>query len=135
MQLVRSNGFSKPMIYDLKRALNDATKEVYRSSSAQLNLTHGNMYDFPKVSVEKNDNHGVYKLEIPGVDKEDVHVSCKGKEVKIHWSRDGTEFDKVFYISEDFDPSTLTAKLDKGILYLTVNNAPDNIYREIPIDG
>ncbi len=90
-----------------------------------------------KIDVSESDNAYTVLAEVPGVGKEDIHVSIDGSvvtlraEIKQHDSQ--TEGDKVlrseryygavsrsFQLPQDIDQAAAKAKYDNGVLQLTL---------------
>ncbi|GAA4428959.1 Hsp20/alpha crystallin family protein [Acidovorax lacteus] len=101
---------------------------------------HGDPLPSPaqiKIDVKENDSGYVVHAEVPGVAKEDLHVSLDGNvvslraEVRQHDQK--TEGDKVlraeryygavarsFQLPTDIDATQARAKVDNGVLTLTL---------------
>ncbi|MFN3377221.1 MAG: Hsp20/alpha crystallin family protein [Burkholderiaceae bacterium] len=101
---------------------------------------HGDPLPSPaqiKIDVKENDNGYVVHAEVPGVAKEDLHVSLDGNvvslraEVRQHDQK--TDGDKVlraeryygavarsFQLPTDIDTTQARAKMDNGVLTLTL---------------
>ena len=90
-----------------------------------------------KIDVSESDNAYTVLAEVPGVGKEDIHVSIDGSvvtlraEIKQHDSQ--TEGEKVlrseryygavsrsFQLPQDIDQAAAKAKYDNGVLQLTL---------------
>ncbi|PAT39423.1 heat-shock protein Hsp20 [Vandammella animalimorsus] len=93
-----------------------------------------------QIKIDVSESDGAYKVlaEVPGVGKEDIHVSIDGSvvtlsaEVKQHDSQQG-EGEKVlrseryygsvsrsFQLPQDIDAAAAKAKYDNGVLVLTL---------------
>ncbi len=101
---------------------------------------HGDPLPSPgQIKVDVNENDGAYTVcaEVPGVPKEDIHVSVEGNVVslraEVRQQDQQTEGDKVlrseryfgsvarsFQLPGDVDPAQCKAKYDNGVLTLTL---------------
>ena len=90
-----------------------------------------------KMDVKENDKNYTVHAEIPGVKKEDIHVTIEGKQVSISAEvkkeKEEKEGEKVlrseryygkvyrsFTLGQDVDEATATAKYNEGVLELTL---------------
>jgi HSP20 family protein len=90
-----------------------------------------------KLDVKEDDNSYTVHAEIPGVKKEDVHVSIDGNKVAISAEvknekevKDGEKIlrseryfgkvSRVFTLAQDVDEDASTAKYNDGVLELTL---------------
>lgn len=101
---------------------------------------HGDPLPSPgQIKVDVNENDGAYTVcaEVPGVPKEDIHVSVEGNVVslraEVRQQDQQTEGDKVlrseryfgsvarsFQLPGDVDAAQCKAKYDNGVLTLTL---------------
>ena len=101
---------------------------------------HGDPLPTPgQMKVDVKENEGSYTVcaEVPGVPKEDIHVSVEGNVVslraEVRQQDQQTEGEKVlrseryfgsvarsFQLPSDIDASQCTAKYDNGVLTLTL---------------
>lgn len=96
-----------------------------------------------RVNVKENDNAYVVEAEIPGVSKDDIHVSIDANVVslraEIKQLDQQIEGEKVlrseryygavsrsFQLPQDIDQSTAKAKYDNGVLTLTLPKKQGN---------
>lgn len=104
-----------------------------------------------KIDVKENDNAYVVQAEVPGVAKEDIHVSIDGNVVtlraEIKQSDSQTEGEKVlrseryygavsrsFQLAQDIDQGTSKAKYDAGVLTLTLNKKQTSSPQRLSIE-
>ncbi len=97
----------------------------------------------PALDVSESDRAYTVKLDMPGVAKEDVHVSIDGRRVSVeaqtrkdeekkegdrvvYRERSMSSFARSFNLAAEVDQAESTAKLDNGVLTLTLikRNAP-----------
>jgi HSP20 family protein len=82
---------------------------------------------------ETIDNEGV-KIELPGVKASDVDVSVEGKMLRITGkSRHGKDFKYVYSLKSNADESNISAKLEDGLLSITIPKKSEQSIRKILI--
>lgn len=103
-----------------------------------------------RIDVTENDKGYVVKAEIPGVKKEDIHVSIEGNQVSIsaevkreterkegdrvlHTERYHGSVFRSFVLPTDLDESTSEAKYDGGVLELKLAKKPAIAGRRLAI--
>jgi len=103
-----------------------------------------------KMDVKEADGKYVVNAEIPGVKKDDIHVTIDGnrvsisaevkqeKEVKegervIRCERSYGMASRSFTLSDEVDQSQAQAKYDNGVLELTLPKKPGSARKEISI--
>lgn len=103
-----------------------------------------------KMDVKEADGQYMVKAEIPGVKKEDIHVTIDGNRVSISaevkQEKEEKEGERVirsersygmasrtFSLSEEVDQSKVQAKYDNGVLELTLPKKPGSARKEISI--
>lgn len=104
-----------------------------------------------KIDVKETDTAYVVQAEVPGVAKEDIHVSIDGNVVtlraEIKQSDSQSEGEKVlrseryygavsrsFQLAQDIDQATSKAKYDAGVLTLTLSKKQSNNPQRLAID-
>jgi len=84
-------------------------------------------------SKETIDDNGI-KIEMPGVKHEDLDVTIQGKTLKIHAkSRTGHEHSYRYTVHSSIDESAIEAKLEDGLLEITLPKKPESTPRKIKI--
>ena len=79
------------------------------------------------------DDEGI-KVELPGVKASDVDVTVEGRTLKISGkSRRGSEFSYSYVLKSTVDDSLITAKLEDGLLCVSLPKKKDSEARKIPI--
>lgn len=82
---------------------------------------------------ETIDNEGI-KIELPGVKASDVDVSVEGKVLRVTGkSRHGKEFKYVYSLKSSADESSISAKLEDGLLSITIPKKSEQTTRKILI--
>jgi HSP20 family protein len=103
-----------------------------------------------KMDVKESDGKYLVNAEIPGVNKDDIHVTVDGnrvsisaevkqeKEVKegervIRCERSYGMASRSFNLADEVDPSQVQAKYSNGVLELTLPKKPGAARKEISI--
>lgn len=108
----------------------------------------GNRHRVPHVEIVETSEAVVLSAEMPGVRKEDLDVNIDGGELTIKGKRGSTnsglklvrgesdkaDFLRVFTLGEALDTSNVNAKLDSGILTLTLHKKPEILPRKIEVE-
>jgi HSP20 family protein len=106
----------------------------------------------PQIKLDVKETDGMYTLtaEIPGVKKEDIHVTCEGSRVSIsaeikqekeskegeRWIRTERTFgmaSRTCDLGDEIDPSKVVAKYTNGVLELTLPKKTKSMHKEITI--
>ena len=82
--------------------------------------------------IEKEDSLRV-DIDVPGVKKSDIKISQNEQILTVKGSRDKRDFLRRIVIREDYDPTTVKASLEDGVLSLIVKKKNVKLSREIPI--
>jgi HSP20 family protein len=103
-----------------------------------------------KMDVKEADGNYLVKAEIPGVNKDDIHVTVEGNRVSISaevkQEKETKEGERVircersygmasrsFTLADEVDQSNVQAKYSNGVLELTLPKKPGSARKEIPI--
>jgi HSP20 family protein len=103
-----------------------------------------------KMDVKEADGQYLVKAEIPGVKKDDIHVTVDGNRVSISaevkQEKEAKEGERVircersygmasrsFTLADEVDQSKVQAKYDNGVLELTLPKKPGSSRKEISI--
>lgn len=106
----------------------------------------------PQIKLDVKEVDGEYRInaEIPGVKKEDIHVTVEGKHVSISAEvkqekevKEGERLircersygmtSRSFNLAEEVDQSKVQAKYNNGILELTLPKKPGTARKEITV--
>ena len=104
-----------------------------------------------RIDVKENDNHYTVQAEIPGVRKEDIHVTIEGSTVMVRadvkQEDQQTRDDKVLrseryfgsvsrgiQLPQEVDQSQAKARYDNGVLTLTLPKKQGNGSQKLRID-
>lgn len=79
------------------------------------------------------DEEGI-KIELPGVKASDVDVTVENRSLKVSGkSRHGKEFSYSYSLRSSVDESNISAKLEDGLLTITLPKKQDSSSRKIPV--
>lgn len=115
-------------------------------------LLRREMESEPQIKMDVKEVNGEYLIsaEIPGVKKDDIHVTVDGKRVSISAEvkqekevKEGERLircersygmtSRSFYLADEVDQSRVQAKYNNGILELTIPKKPGTARKEISI--
>lgn len=115
-------------------------------------MLRGGMEIEPQIKMDVKEADGQYliKAEIPGVKKDDIHVTVEGNRVSISaevkQEKEEKEGERVirsersygmasrsFSLADEVDQSKVQAKYADGVLELTLPKKPGSSRKEIPI--
>ncbi len=84
--------------------------------------------------VQEMDDHAVITLDVPGVKPEQVSVNAEHRTLTVKVEREGRgAFTRHYTIGSKYDLAGVTAKLELGVLTLTLPKAAEAVARQIPI--
>jgi HSP20 family protein len=109
------------------------------SSPRSFDAVFGQLFDAPQsapaLDVEQTDAGYTVQIDMPGIAKQDVKVSIDGKRVRVeaetaaqestgrrvlYRERTARKFARSFSLPEELDQAHSTAKLEDGVLTLTL---------------
>jgi HSP20 family protein len=115
-------------------------------------ISHAGLEMEPQIKMDVKEVNGEYRVdaEIPGVKKEDIHVSIDGKRISISAEvkqekevKEGERLiccersygmtSRSFNLADEVDQSKIQAKYNNGILELTLPKKPGSVRKEIPV--
>jgi HSP20 family protein len=117
---------------------NDLVDDFFKGFLVRPVAYEGRNDALPRVRVDVAEKNGAYvvKGELPGVKKEDIHVSVDGAQVTLeaevrqekstdnervlHTERTYGKVSRVFTLPQDVDEAKVQAKFQDGVLELTL---------------
>ncbi|MGA4579490.1 Hsp20/alpha crystallin family protein [Limisphaera sp. VF-2] len=102
----------------------------------------------PAVNIYETPTEFVIEAEMPGVNRDGLEVTLEGHELTIHGRRvpetvdgrfvlrerdAGLEYRRVFELDPMLDTSRVTARIEQGLLRLTLPKAQELQPRRIPV--
>ena len=131
----------------------DPFEDVFNGFFRPVNLARGNGTSQPQIrmDVRENENSYIVHAEIPGVSKEDIHVTIDGSQVSLSAeSRRETEtkegertlrseryFGKVsrtFVLENEIDEAQSEARYQDGVLELVLPKKAQNSAKKLTIN-
>jgi HSP20 family protein len=102
----------------------------------------------PLTNINETDKSYLVTLEMPGVTKKDVDVSLEGDKLTISGEREQKlenesllrkeireeKFSRTFVLDGKIDRDQIKAKIENGILIITLPKKDDEVGRKISID-
>ena len=83
--------------------------------------------------TDQIDDSGI-KIEMPGVKTQDLDVSVEGKTLKVSGkSRHGKSFNYTYSLKSNVDVSSITAKLQDGLLDIALPKKAEESARKITV--
>ena len=88
--------------------------------------------------VNPTEDSTVYAVATPGTSKEDIEISVLEGVLRVSWTQKVfskvQEFHKTFKLPRGHDEDKVEAKLEDGILYVSVHKKPTYIERKILVE-
>ncbi len=116
------------------RAVSPALRSFDRSFERFVNdAFFGNAV--PGFSVEQDDKAWTLSLDVPGVDRKDLSIAIEGRIVRIETQAQAKRpFKAAYELPQDLDAAASTARLENGVLTLTLaKQVPADSARRIEI--
>jgi len=104
----------------------------------------------PLTNIQEVDDSFVLTLEVPGLDKKDIDVSVENDHIVIKGEKTEKEevevkgllrreirsakFHRSFRIGDKIDRENIKAKLDNGVLTVTLKKTEDKVGRKVDVD-
>jgi len=101
----------------------------------------------PRTNIQENEKEFEFSMEMPGLTKKDVEVTLENdvltvkggltekKEEKNLLRREirSTKFERSFRIGEGIEQDQIKAKMDNGVLTLTLPKKPEKVGRKVDV--
>lgn len=100
-----------PTLFDTLRTLEDLYSTPTTRSRA---YTNSSVY-----RTEEKDNELHLSVDLPGVKGKDITVQVTGREIKVTGKLRGEDFKYSYALSNGYDPDTVAASHEDGVLTLT----------------
>ncbi len=106
-------------------------------------------YRVPFVDIKEGKDSVTLRAEMPGVEKGEFDVTVDGDELTmigkrkpvdssmklIYGESSGGDYRRAFVLSEDLDPSGISATVERGILTLTIPKKKEVLPKKIRIEA
>lgn len=151
--LRNSNGFAVPAGFRSTRydsSVEQLVDRLFGEAFSGSSKTSESVATAPRINVVESDTAYEVQAELPGVVKEDLKVSVDGKRVSLEAEvkrdterkegekvilveRSVLKFARAFSLSKDIDDERVIAKLENGILTLTLPKKEEARPKQITI--
>ena len=132
---------------DLSRLLDDTFDRFFAPAAAGESVAAR----APALDVTESDSAYTVKLDVPGVAKDDVKVSVEGRQVTVqahsarsedksegerlvYRERAATRYARTFTLPAEVDQAEAAARLDQGVLTLTLPKRSARSAAQIPVN-
>ena len=102
----------------------------------------------PRVEIFESPTEVTLRAEIPGVAKEDFDIQIEGDELSIRGKRqpvnsglklirggiDNADYYRAFTLGDALDADSVKAKLESGILTVTLSKKPEILPRKVAVE-
>jgi len=86
-----------------------------------------------RLSLDETDDSYIFTLELPGYKQSHLDVELEGDVLTVRAKREGAEFERAVKIPQDVDADKVEAKLEDGILTITLGKIATAKPRKIQI--
>ncbi len=104
-------------------------------------------FRIPRVAIREDSGAVILEAEMPGIEKNDFEINVEGDELTIRGKRkpqdsdrkilrqesDTSDYLRTFVLGEEIDTSNIEAKLNNGILILTLHKKKEAAPQKIAI--
>jgi HSP20 family molecular chaperone IbpA len=105
-----------PTLFDTLRTLEDLYATPYTNRTKLYS-------SLPVYRVEEKDSELHLSIDLPGVKSKDISVQVTGREIKVTGKLREEDFKYSYTISKDYDPDTVSAVHEDGVLSLSFRKA------------
>jgi HSP20 family molecular chaperone IbpA len=115
-----------PTLFDTLRTLED----LYSTPATRTRVyTNSSVY-----RTEEKDNELHLSIDLPGVKGKDISVQATGREIKVTGKLRGEDFKYSYVLSKDYDPESITAVHEDGVLTFSFNKIATSKTRTVQIN-
>lgn len=107
-------------VASLKRSLWDPFSVFEDYNRALDSLSADNFYRTEKTEVGVN-----LSIDLPGVKGSDLDVTVEGRTLRVKGIQRGRQISYSYLISKEYDPNTIDASLQDGVLTLGFTKSPE----------
>ena len=124
MKLIKHDSFFNDPWTDLDRLFETTLPELYQWSPLRIG---GRVRSLP-LDVYEGDDERVIRLEMPGVKKKDIQIELENAVLSVEAKRieetesgeSSIELSRSVSVGDDIDPEKIKARLENGILSITL---------------
>ena len=124
-----------------------ATLQKEKETPAAVNRAHAEEFVAPDVNIYETRDGYVLEAEMPGVNKDGLEITLEGHEITITGrraaevvngeplfrERHNADFRRVFELDPAIDTSRISARMNQGILFLTLPKSEEVKPRKITV--
>ena len=141
MSLIR---FREPGIDLFGRRFSDVMDEFFSDAVAARRETF-----IPKIDVSENEKEFLIDVEVPGLNKEDIHVDLENRTLTISGERSREEkeetkqyhrierhygsFSRSFTLPDNIDEKSVEASYNNGILHIVIGKKEEMTKKKIEV--
>ena len=119
------SSLKNPSLFNTLRALDD----LYSTTSS----TRTRFCTSSEYRTEEKDNELHLSIDLPGVKAKDLSVQTTGRDIKVSGKLRGDDFKYSYVLSKDYDPETISAIHEDGVLTLTFGKTSASKTRTVEI--
>jgi HSP20 family protein len=110
--------------------------KVFDKFGKSFNESFGATFgDFPNEAFIEQDGKLIVSLDVPGVDKKDVTVDYDSRILSVAAKRNEDKtYSGKWRITQLIDPDNITAKLENGVLVITLTKKDSEKGKKIVVD-
>jgi HSP20 family molecular chaperone IbpA len=118
------SSLKNPSLFNTLRAL-----DLYSTTSS----TRTRFCTSSEYRVEEKDNELHLSIDLPGVKAKELSVQTTGRDIKVTGKLRGDDFKYSYVLSKDYDPETISAIHEDGVLTLTFGKTSASKARTVEI--
>jgi len=93
----------------------------------------------PRESFQESDNAWILRLDLPGFSKEDIALTVTDSTLRLTAETPpqrpfGGKFERQWKLGNDIDPTAIAARLENGVLELTLAKRPEVVPQTTTIE-
>ena len=119
------SSLKNPSLFNTLRALDD----LYSTTSS----TRTRFCTSSEYRVEEKDNELHLSIDLPGVKAKELSVQTTGRDIKVTGKLRGEDFKYSYVLSKDYDPETISAIHEDGVLTLAFGKTSASKTRTVEI--
>jgi HSP20 family protein len=85
------------------------------------------------VKVKREQDRVYITADMPGVDPKDLDLTFEAGSLSVAGKRGDQSYQFSVYVGDDYNPDTIQADLDKGVLSIQAEKRPEAKPRKIPL--
>ena len=119
------SSLKSPTLLDTLRTIEDLA-----APSTSRNRFYANSSTY---RVEEKDNELQLSIDLPGVKAKDLSVQATGRDIKVTGKIRGEDFKYSYVLSKEYDPDTVSAIHEDGVLTLSFSKTAASKTRTVEI--